>query len=96
MFVMVFCHAGWLIDGSGAPVQENVLVSIKDGFFDGIRPFFIEPMKPSTFMDLSEYTLLPALADAHVHLFMSGTVDQENPAAGPGRRPCAPVHVGHR
>ena len=69
--------AGWLIDGSGAPVQENVLVSIKDGFFDGIRPFFIEPMKPSTFMDLSEYTLLPALADAHVHLFMSGTVDQE-------------------
>ena len=66
-----------MIDGTGAPVQENVLVSIKDGFFDGIRPFSIEPMKPSTFMDLSEYTLLPALADAHVHLFMSGTVDQE-------------------
>ena len=28
-------------------------------------------------MDLSGYTLLPALADAHVHLFMSGTADQK-------------------
>jgi len=69
--------AGWMIDGAGGPIQENVLIRIKDGFFEEIRPFSIEPMKPSTFMDLSGYTLLPALADAHVHLFMSGTVDQE-------------------
>jgi imidazolonepropionase-like amidohydrolase len=69
--------AGWMIDGTGAPIQENVIIRIKDGFFEEIQPFSIEPMNPSTFMDLSEYTLLPALADAHVHLFMSGTVDQE-------------------
>lgn len=69
--------AGWMIDGTGAPVQENVLIRVKDGFFEEIRPFSIEPMKPSTFMDLSGYTLLPSLADAHVHLSMSGTADQE-------------------
>lgn len=69
--------AGWIIDGSGAPIQENVLIRIKDGFFEEIRPFSIEPMKPSSFMDLSGYTLLPALADAHVHLPMSGTADQK-------------------
>jgi imidazolonepropionase-like amidohydrolase len=69
--------AGWLIDGTGAPFRENVLIQIKDGFFEEIRPFSIDTMKPSTFMDLSGYTLLPALADAHVHLFMSGTADQK-------------------
>ena len=69
-------RAGWLIDGTGAPVRENVLISVRNGFFEGIRPFSADTLKPSSFLDLAGYTLLPALADAHVHLFMSGTADQ--------------------
>jgi imidazolonepropionase-like amidohydrolase len=68
--------AGWMIDGTGAPIKKNILLGIKDGKFEEIQPFFVGPMKPSAIMDLSEYTLLPGLADAHVHLFMSGTGDQ--------------------
>ena len=68
--------AGWMIDGTGAPFQENVLLGIKGGIFEGIQPFFKGSMKPSTLMDLSGYTLLPGLADAHVHMIMSGTWDQ--------------------
>ena len=69
--------AGWMIDGTGAPIRKNVLLGIKDGKFEEIQPFFVGSMKPSALMDLSGYTLLPGLTDAHVHLFMSGTVDQK-------------------
>jgi imidazolonepropionase-like amidohydrolase len=68
--------AGWMIDGTGAPIQKNVLLGIKDGIFEDIKTLPMGSMKPSALMDLSEYTLLPGLADAHVHLFMSGTGDQ--------------------
>ena len=70
-------RAGWMIDGSGVRVQKNVLIRIKDGFFQEIRPFPSGEMRPSTFSDLSGCTLLPALADAHVHLIMSGIADQD-------------------
>ena len=70
-------RAGWMIDGSGGRVQKNVLIRIKDGFFQGIRSFPTGEMKPSAFSDLSGCTILPALADAHVHLIMSGTPDQD-------------------
>jgi len=68
--------AGWMIDGTGAPTQKNVLLNIKNGIFAKIQPFPVGAMKPSGILDLSEYTLLPGLTDAHVHLFMSGTGDQ--------------------
>jgi len=68
--------AGWMIDGTGAPIQKNVLLGIKDGIFEDIKTLPMGSTKPSVLMDLSEYTLLPGLADAHVHLFMSGTGDQ--------------------
>ncbi len=70
--------AGWVIDGTGAPIQENVLLNIEDGFFKQIQKFPVGTHNPSPpSMDLSGCTLLPALADAHVHLFMSGTDDQD-------------------
>ena len=77
MFRERWIRAGWMIDGSGVPVRKNVLIKVKDGFFEEIRPFPSGEMKPSNFSDLSGYTLLPALADAHVHLVMSGTADQD-------------------
>ncbi|MCG6878939.1 MAG: amidohydrolase family protein [Deltaproteobacteria bacterium] len=68
--------AGWMMDGTGAPAREKILVRIGRGVFEEIRPFSDGAVNPSELLDLSEYTLLPALVDAHVHLSMSGTVDQ--------------------
>ena len=65
-----------MIDGTGARAQENVLIRIKEGLFQEIGPFPPDEMNPGNFLDLSDCTLVPALADAHVHLFMSGTGDQ--------------------
>jgi imidazolonepropionase-like amidohydrolase len=70
--------AGWLIDGSGGPIREKVLLTIVDGRFAAI-----EQCKPTNlpesfkFTDLSHCTLMPPLIDSHVHLFMSGTIDQK-------------------
>ena len=69
--------AGWLVDGSGAPAQKNVLITIKEGVFGRIREAPTAGTKPSDFVDLSEFTLVPVLMDAHVHLCMSGTVDSK-------------------
>jgi len=69
--------AGWLIDGTGAPAQKNVLITVKDGVFKEIRQFPEGALIPSNFEDLSVCTVVPGLMDAHVHLFMSGTVDRE-------------------
>jgi imidazolonepropionase-like amidohydrolase len=69
--------AGWLIDGAGGQIQENVLLKIQDGRFTSIKeqPEF-DPNIPES-VDLSRCTILPGLIDSHVHVFMSGTSNQE-------------------
>ncbi len=72
-----FLLAGWLIDGSGGPIQEKVLLRIVDGRFADIAPY--RPghgPDPSRITDLSHCTVLPPLIDSHVHLFMSGAIDK--------------------
>ncbi len=67
-------HAGWLIDGSGAPFQKEVLIHVQNHTIQSIEPAQnASCKKQSHFLDLSGYTLLPRLVDCHVHLFMSGT-----------------------
>ncbi len=74
-----FILAGWLIDGSGGPIQEKVLVRIVDGRFAAIKPYSAGNMPPAEeCIDLSHCTLLPPLVDSHMHLFMSGTTDKKN------------------
>ena len=69
-------HAGWLIDGTGGPIQKDVLLHIQHHTIQSIEPAHRgRRQSPSSFQDLSEYTLLPRLVDCHVHLFMSGTDD---------------------
>jgi len=67
---------GWLIDGQGGPVRNDVVMAVRDG-----RVVSITPSAQQAFvtLDLSHATVLPALMDAHVHLTWSGTSD-------PGRR----------
>jgi imidazolonepropionase-like amidohydrolase len=67
--------AGWLIDGSGGPVRENILLSIEDGCIDCIETAVPQAIPRKDLTDISHCTVLPGLIDAHVHLFMSGTED---------------------
>lgn len=66
--------AGWLIDGSGGPVQKKVLLRIENGVFIDLTRFDGSiPLDHIT--DLSHCTILPPLVDSHVHLAMSSTID---------------------
>lgn len=74
---MTYILAGWLIDGSGGPIREKMLLGIEHG-----RLAVIEANRPdcgldaARLTDLSHCTILPPLVDCHLHLFMSGTIDQ--------------------
>ncbi len=71
-----FILAGWLIDGSGGPIQEKVLLQIVAGRFAAIEPYSADNLPSAVkVIDLSHCTIIPPLVDSHVHLFMSGTID---------------------
>jgi imidazolonepropionase-like amidohydrolase len=69
----LFC--GSLIDGSGKPVLERVLITINGGIIAAINSGSSKTTLPPDAADLSDFTILPGLIDCHVHLFMSGTAD---------------------
>jgi imidazolonepropionase-like amidohydrolase len=86
MSVTTYILAGWLIDGSGGPIREKVLLKIVGGRFTEIEQVLEQTINQYTpesvpagchFIDLSHCTLLPPLVDSHVHLFMSGTIDHK-------------------
>jgi imidazolonepropionase-like amidohydrolase len=67
-------HAGWLLDGTGAPARRNVRIRIDQGFIQSMRPADPPSGKDrSGVLDLTGHTVMPALIDSHVHLFLSGT-----------------------
>ncbi len=73
-----FIFVGWLLDGSGGPVREKVLLQIENGIIAGIENCSRENIPELlNVTDLSHCTILPPLVDSHVHLFMSGTIDQK-------------------
>lgn len=67
--------AGWLVDGTGEPARENVLLTINNGTITQIGEAIPEKTRQQEVTDFSHCTLLPGLIDAHIHLFMSGTED---------------------
>lgn len=71
----IWVQAGWLIDGIGGPVRENVLVHIADGTVREIRNLTEADTDRQEKVNLSDSTLVPGLIDCHVHLFLSGTND---------------------
>ena len=73
-----YIRAGWVIDGTGGPVLDNLLLKIVDGKFESILPVEAHPeVDPGLVTDLSHCTLLPPLVDSHLHLFMSATTDSK-------------------
>jgi len=71
----IFILAGWLVDGTGEPVRENLLLTIQNGVIANIEKAVPEKIRQQNVIDFSNCTLLPGLIDAHIHLFMSGTED---------------------
>lgn len=68
--------AGWLIDGSGTPVQKKMLLKIVDGSITDISRYNASDHPDSNQVrDLSHCCVLPPLIDAHAHLCMSGALD---------------------
>lgn len=72
-----FVFAGWLVDGSGGPIQKNMLLEIKNGYVHDVKPAPRQTACKQGVLDLSFCTILPGLVDSHVHLFISGTGDRK-------------------
>lgn len=77
MDVAKYILAGYLIDGSGGPIQQRVLLKIENGIITALEQNVSADIVGTTaFTDLSHCTILPPLVDSHMHLFMSGTTSQ--------------------
>jgi imidazolonepropionase-like amidohydrolase len=73
---------GWLIDGSGGPIQKDMLIEIKKGLIRDLSTASPRQIKSigrldSELLDLGDSTILPGLIDTHLHLAMSGSDDPE-------------------
>ena len=78
MHAPTYLLAGWLIDGSGGPIQDKVLLKVVDGRLAAIDKYIPgDAPAPSHVIDLSHCTILPPLVDSHVHLFMSGSTNRQ-------------------
>ncbi|HET7294475.1 MAG TPA: amidohydrolase family protein [Vicinamibacteria bacterium] len=72
-------RAGVLVDGTGAPPKRNQVIVVEGeriqavGDAKGVRV-----PDETEILDLSAYTVLPGLIDAHTHIFLQG----EDPAEG--------------
>jgi imidazolonepropionase-like amidohydrolase len=74
--------AGWLIDGSGGPIQKDILIEIKKGHIRDLStasPDKIQSIDGHDLqlLDFRNCSVLPGLIDTHVHLAMSETDDPE-------------------
>lgn len=76
---------GRLIDGTGIPARQNILMSIEKGRIANMRPFRLDEIPPGdSWMDLSGHTVLPPLFDCHVHLSFSDAL-KRNTTTAPGK-----------
>ncbi len=64
-------RAGWLIDGTGTEPQRDVAVTIERGAITRVDTAR-EPPRGATVLDLSDYTLMPGLINAHTHTMLPG------------------------
>ncbi len=71
--------AGWVIDGTGGPIERNILMRVANGVIESVEkvPAADPAILHGNGLDLSRCTVLPGLVDCHVHLTMSGTPEPE-------------------
>lgn len=71
----VVVRAGRLVDGSGAPAQENVIIRVADGEIVAIEPDAGDAVEfggATAVIDARDLTILPGLVNGHTHLFSGG------------------------
>ncbi len=64
-------RAGWLIDGTGAAPQRDVVLRVEGGVITHVEPEVGLPRVAGT-IDLSEFTVLPGLINMHAHTILPG------------------------
>lgn len=67
-----------LIDGTGRPPQEHVILAIRNGcvlYVGDAAGWIVAPDEPATVLDLTGHFVLPGLIDCHVHLAGDGAPD---------------------
>jgi len=70
---MLSIRVGRLIDGTGGSPLNDMVVSLASGRIERLEAWAaFRPGPADEVWDLSPYTVLPGLIDAHVHLFGSG------------------------
>lgn len=70
-------RVGWLIDGSGGPIQKNQVITVESGRITAVSPEADTDPDAGRITDLSRCVVLPPLIDSHIHLCMSGSIDPE-------------------
>jgi len=68
--------AGWFFDGTGSPAQKNVSVKIHNNIIKTVNNIQSDDLTSRNTIDLRHCTIMPGLIDSHVHLAMSGSIDQ--------------------
>lgn len=64
-----YVRAGAIVDVEAGKILADRTIAIEDGVIVAVAPSGEQPIPPdSEFIDLSGYTLLPGLIDAHTHL----------------------------
>ena len=72
-------RTSWLIDGSGDSAATNVTLRLRAGRVEAVEHGGAAEISSPTEeqLDLSGWTLMPWLLDAHVHLFMTSASDPD-------------------
>jgi imidazolonepropionase-like amidohydrolase len=76
--VLTVIKAGTVIDGQSETPRKNQLIFVRGGRIEKVADGATAIPSDATVVDLSSYTVLPGLIDAHTHLFLWG----EDPAKG--------------
>ena len=71
-------RVGRLIDGTGAPPRPDVTIVLAGERIEAVRPSAARPAAGGDTWNLSRYTVLPGLIDAHVHVVASGDPSEPN------------------
>ena len=67
--------AGRLIDVRAGRMLENIAIDIEGERFANVRPLVTADIGAAGTIDLREATVLPGLVDAHVHLTLAGSAE---------------------
>ncbi len=70
--------AGWLIDGTGGPIQQDVLICIRGDKLASVTTAPPDEGSGEDFLDCTTCTVLPGLVDAHAHLALPDPEHEEN------------------